>query len=129
MNKKSEKEKMDNDLYKEIDLVWLDKFEILISQYLSLLENLLKEIREIKLPVNSNQITNAYFFNRTKILLHMSRRSQNQIDLVNEIENDLKKLLEIDDTEGQIRYITKHIDVIIEISHYIINDVLGIKGK
>jgi hypothetical protein len=126
-NRITEQEKIENDLYKEIDLVWLDKFEILMSKYLSLMENLVKEIREKQKPIKSKQISSAYFFNRTRILLHISRMSFNQTDLVNEIENDLKKLLEIENVDEQIHFITEHMKVIVEISHDIINDVLDIK--
>jgi hypothetical protein len=126
-NRITEQEKIENDLYKEIDLVWLDKFEILMSKYLSLMENLVKEIREKQKPIESKQISSAYFFNRTRILLHISRMSFNQTDLVNEIENDLKKLLEIENVDEQIHFITEHMKVIVEISHDIINDVLDIK--
>jgi hypothetical protein len=91
------------------------------------MENLVKEIREKQKPIKSKQISSAYFFNRTRILLHISRMSFNQTDLVNEIENDLKKLLEIENVDEQIHFITEHMKVIVEISHDIINDVLDIK--
>jgi len=124
MNRKSDKEKIDNDLYKEIDLVWLDKFKVLISKYLSLMENISKEIREKQKPIESKQILSAYFFNRSQIVLHISSMSYNQTDLVNEINSDLTDLLNIKETEKQIEFITKHIDNIVKFSHDVINDVL-----
>ena len=124
MNRKSDKEKIDNDLYKEIDLVWLKKFEKLITNYLEILKNLWIDIEDSKQIIKSKQILKPFLFNKIQLQLYLDYNNTLQNSLLDKIDYDLSDLLKLKTVEEQMNFIIKHINLVSITSNEIISEIL-----